>query len=273
MFALGRRSISHGVLDQLKAFVRNPFTHYVPLLRDMDTRGVLSPSLALDIGRFSAQCRIPETIEMSLLEQWVDAYMLRQRWDFAWALILIAYTGSLETPSMDIFQWDGAPGASRLWLWVENYLLPLPVDGPLRGVASNWFGLSGGFYAPSGRAMSVDSEEFLLDWKSPNSPLVLYPMGGEALSPDDALMIVAQAFHDKKAYPAASLDMIYGHKVDGERKGDVIFRGEIPVTRACPYSRNAPSEWEGPWDLEWLEGHRGLIPKMIYEQAVRLRLA
>lgn len=282
MFTLGRRaSGAGGIIEDLKERLRimlpDPLVPTVPLWMDMDNVGVQYSQAFSSLERFHADMVTPSTVPMEQIESWVQTYVQRQRWDFAWLLVHLMYHGSLDIVDMNMFQWQGTPGASRLWIWRDGVLLPTPIFGPVRTILGNWFGLSGGFHAPGGIPMNVDIEEFLDDWISPCSPVLLDPPS-PGKNAYDVLDMIGDSFHDTRAYPKASLEELHLGLTkipDTEIRHGVVYVRETPLARVRPHVRG-----EGnlisvgyAWDVQWLESQRDRVPKVLYQQAHTLRVS
>jgi len=284
MFAVGRRPPSpRGVerkeLDrQLKALIVNPRMPTVPFLVDMDNRGVYDIRTPYpDYSRFNTEGSDMPTLPLKQIEAWVKSYIQRKRWDFAWILARLMYTGSLEPADMNLFQWQGFPGASRLWIYRDGILLPTPVVSPVRTILSNWFGLSGGFDALKGMPLEASTDQFLDDWVSPNSPLVEHPPE-QPCDVYEVLERIANSFHDVGSYPRVLLEDLHPEAVqvpEAEERGGVVYVRDTPLYRARPFKAGSGKEklipCSSPWGMRWLLGQRERVPPLTFQQASRIR--
>jgi hypothetical protein len=280
MFAIGRYPAGARVdaeerLRRLDQMIRNPRQPHIPVYVDLYNLGttVLIDDY-MEVERFEARPSLEVTAPMKLIQQWVQDYILRCRWEFAWMLARLMYMGSLEPVDMNMFQWQGLPGISRLWIWRDGYLLPTPLDGPVKSILANWFSLSGGFYAPGGEVLDADVNAFLDDWASPNSPLVTNSLegGGDAY---DVLDVIAKSFHDPLAYPRISLTDLHREckAPEARRVGDVWYQREVPLCRATPFQKGKGGliPVGTPWDIEWLQNQKEKVPPRLLLMVAALR--
>jgi hypothetical protein len=261
---------------KLRSLISNPRQLTIPLLVDMNNNGILGPREPFpNVERFEAEAPLTTSLPLAEIEAWVRSYIQRKRWDFAWLLTRLMYMGSLEPVDMNMFQWQGFPGGSRLWIYRDTILLPTPVASPIKTILANWFGLSGGFHAPGGVPMEADTEAFLDDWASPNSPLVENPpsRGGNVY---DVLDMVANSFHDCGSYPRATLPDLHAvaRRVKGGTiKGDVVYVKDMPLMRTKPFKKAPPVliPIGAPWDIIWLHSQLERVPPGLFRQACSLR--
>lgn len=253
--------------------IQDPRVPTVPWMVDLLTDGALVYDTPYpEVCRFRLVTELHPVLPLKKLEHWVRSYLRRQRWELAWDLVRLMYTGSLDPVSMNLFQWQGFPGASPLSIYHDEVLLPTPIVGPIKTILANWFALSGGLSAPW-TTLNGDLKSFLEDWESPNSPLWETDPDTD-LDPYEVLERVGHSFQDRLAYPRISTTDLYKAPPEATVIDGIAWVHGLPLMRTAPfhpceqYIMIKPTQ---PWGWYWLEGQRDRVPPLIYEMAMERR--
>lgn len=227
---------------------------------------VVSPQTGSSLRRFEAPTIPDSEIPFENVSRWVEVLLARRQYRKAWALLTLLYLGRQTLPEPEMFQWQGFPHSSSLWIFDSrrSVLLPVP-SGEITRAFSLWFALSGGLFARS--LMRPDFSGFYQSWFSLSGPYFQAPLGD--LTPEAALDRVKHVFEDLRGLQHATIDVLRQAPPKTTTEAGIGYLDGHPFMRTsvAAFPRDV-----NPWGEEWLRSLDGLdLPSDLLIEACRLR--